>query len=53
MTIAGSSQGFADGIPSVAKFYRPTDVIVDSKKNVYIADYKNHRIRKITPQGLL
>lgn len=51
-TLAGSgSEGFADGPPTQAKFFRPGAVAVDPSGNVYVADTFNNRIRKITPQG--
>ena len=53
MTLAGSGASgqyspikFADGNGSVAKFWSPQGVAVDSSDNVYIADKSNHRIRK-------
>ncbi|CAD7841173.1 hypothetical protein S1OALGB6SA_283 [Olavius algarvensis spirochete endosymbiont] len=48
-TLAGSSAGHADGIGTEAQFYGPTGVAVDSSGNIYVADFSNHRIRKITP----
>jgi len=50
-TLAGSgTEGFADGQGRAAQFNRPHDVDVDSKGNVYVADYRTHRIRMITPK---
>jgi sugar lactone lactonase YvrE len=53
-TLAGSGgQGNADGTGSAASFYYPESVAVDSAGNVYVADYGNDEIRKITPADLV
>ncbi len=52
-TIAGGTAGFSgDGGRAVDAFINvPTDVAVDSKDNIYIADNGNNRIRKISTSG--
>jgi uncharacterized repeat protein (TIGR02543 family) len=51
-TLAGSGEaGSADGTGTDASFNGPHGVTVDSAGNVYVADYNNHLIRKITPGG--
>lgn len=52
-TIAGSLRGFEDGSGSTSKFYSPSGIVLDTNKNIFIADPSNHRIRKITPQGVV
>jgi trimeric autotransporter adhesin len=41
------------GAATAAKLYYPTGVAVDGSGNVYIADYFNHRIRKVDPSGVI
>lgn len=54
-TLAGSAgnTGNANGTGSVARFNRPFGVALDSATNVYVADCNNHKIRKITPDGVV
>ena len=45
--------GIDDGIGSEARFNTPSGVAVDSSGNIYVADYSNHTIRKITASGVV
>ena len=50
--LAGSGRhGFADGAGAAAQFDCPWGVAVDGEGSIIIADYCNHRVRKITPDG--
>lgn len=49
-TLAGSSRGWADGIGTVAQFNLPSGIVVDGSGTVYVADERNHFLRKIIIQ---
>lgn len=52
-TLAGTPGviGFADGQGAAAKFMSPLGLTTDDTGNVYVADWNNSVIRKITPTG--
>ena len=59
-TIAGNgpsndrgSYGGDGGSAVRARLYLPSDVAVDGAGNLYIADYGNHRIRKVNSSGVI
>jgi sugar lactone lactonase YvrE len=53
-TLAGKkAKGSADGIGTAASFLHPSGIAVDKQGNVYVADMGNHKIRKISPAGLV
>jgi sugar lactone lactonase YvrE len=53
-TFAGSlNPGSANGMDSAASFNHPTGVALDGSGNLYVADYGNSLIRKISPTGMV
>jgi sugar lactone lactonase YvrE len=52
-TLAGGSEGYADG-PSVrAAFHTPSGVAAAADGTVYVADTGNHTVRRIRPDGVV
>lgn len=52
ITIAGdNAAGFADGISETARFNQPASITFGTDGNLYVADYGNNAIRKVTLSG--
>jgi sugar lactone lactonase YvrE len=50
-TVAGSGvAGYADGLANEAEFWYPTDIAIGADGQLYVADWKNHRIRIVTTE---
>ncbi len=50
-TIAGSTEGFADGDALQAQFNTPSGIAIDRSGAIIIADASNNRIRKLSANG--
>ena len=56
VTIAGTGvEGYSGdgGQANAAQLYTPRDVAVDAAANLYIAEFEGHRVRKVTPAGVI
>ncbi|MDR0559726.1 MAG: Ig-like domain-containing protein [Prevotellaceae bacterium] len=49
----GDAAGFENGTGAEASFNNPRGMTIDADGNLYVADYSNHAIRKITPAGVV
>ncbi|MBO9541267.1 hypothetical protein J7643_11820 [bacterium] len=47
------TSGFAEGAVGVGRFAHPAGLAMDPARNLYVADFGNHCIRKVTPAGVL
>ena len=53
-TLAGLSSGFADGTGASASFNLPWGVaVIPSNGVILVADYNNHRVRLVSPLGVV
>jgi len=55
-TIAGTGlPGFSGdrGKAILASFNNPRSIVLDANLNLYIADYNNNRVRRISPDGVI
>jgi DNA-binding beta-propeller fold protein YncE len=50
-TLAGSSQGFADGAGAQAKFDTPGGIAITPDGKIIVADMNNHRLRMVESNG--
>ena len=53
-TYAGNSiAGYQDGTVEMAQFNQPINVCMDDMGNLYVSDFLNHCIRKVSVEGLV
>lgn len=54
-TLAGTLnvKGYADGVGSQARFDEPLTMAIDENDNLYVTEYNNCTLRKITPSGVV
>lgn len=54
ITFAGSgAAGDSDGTGTAASFDAPDGIVIDADNNLYVSDKNNHKIKKITPSGVV
>jgi hypothetical protein len=47
------NRGAADGVGSDARFNQPSAIVIDGAGNLFVSDFENSAIRKITPEGVV
>lgn len=54
-TLAGTLnvKGYVDGVGSQARFDEPLTMAIDESDNLYVTEYNNCTLRKITPSGVV
>ena len=54
-TLAGlaGAAGFVDGTGPAARFRNPVGASLDAAGNLYVADFNNEAVRKVTPAGVV
>jgi hypothetical protein len=45
--------GMVDATGEQARFNQPWGLVLGTDGNIYVADFDNHRIRKVTPEGVV
>ena len=54
ITIAGTGiAGDVDGIGANAQFKNPVGIAIDINNNLYVTDWGNNKVKKITPEGIV
>jgi sugar lactone lactonase YvrE len=51
--VAETNGGLVDGTGTAAKFKLPYGFTIDNQNNLFVADWKNDAIRKVTPEGVV
>lgn len=53
-TLAGNLiPGYRNGSGPQAQFDFPHDVVVDAQRDLYVVEFNNHTVRKLTPDGMV
>jgi serine/threonine protein kinase, bacterial len=53
-TFAGNgTAGFRDGVGTNASFNMPAGIEIDAQQNLYVTEWRNHTVRKISPEGVV